>query len=354
MISKLRFVQSKPVALVILGIFSFNTAALALTGEQVYSQAAKSVVVVRTPSGLGSGVFITDKLIATNCHVTKGFDSVEIEFFKSIVTGTVVGKNEQNDVCAVKIDQSLPGTQPVRGTRRWEAVNVGESIYAIGAPSGYKYTLTSGIVSQKREYEGGQLVQFDAAISPGNSGGGLFDVNANLIGLPSFIGTESEYAQNINFAWSVNVFPEPLLTALASVGRNSSSADEGAVPRDTSHGEDKTLRPSIEGNQMQSWRVAFTDGRLHESLEIATLWANSSPDTADAWVSRGRSSDAIKAGSGFEFFRHALECNHSHQNAMYYGALSARQAGNYYDYRRLLRLLQKANPRRASELETSK
>ena len=148
--------------------------------------------------GTGSGVLMTPQLIATNCHVIGDELTVSVEFFGNRTLGSLVGRNGRNDVCVVRIADPLKGATPVKGTRPWSSVSVGETVYALGAPKGFKYTFTRGVVSQLREHEGGKLVQFDASISPGNSGGGLFDTNGKLIGLPSFlIYGESRQTQDV-------------------------------------------------------------------------------------------------------------------------------------------------------------
>jgi S1-C subfamily serine protease len=78
-----------------------------------------------------------------------------------------------------------------------KTLKVGAKVYAIGAPKGLELTLSDGIVSSLREVDGGQYIQTTAAISPGSSGGGLFDENGALVGLTTFYLAEG---QNLNFA----------------------------------------------------------------------------------------------------------------------------------------------------------
>lgn len=311
-------------ALLLISFGVISRPSSALTGQEVYAVVKNSTVIVHLPSGLGSGVLVANDLVVTNCHVVKSHSEVTIEFFKVRVVGVVVGRNDQHDVCVVKLKGQLKGTKPIRGIRNWKSVVVGENMFALGAPTGFKYTFTSGIVSQKREQDGGQLIQFDAAISPGNSGGGLFDSEANLVGLPSFMSKEDINSNSLNFAWSVDVFPEPARSALRSLGHTSSA---------------------------QAWKTAFANDQPSEALELANEWAKSAPNDPDAWVARGRSADKLRAGSGFGFFRNALELKHTHQDAMFYGAISARNAGDVHEFRRLLGSLRKINRQRAALLE---
>ena len=76
-------------------------------------------------------------------------------------------------------------------------MKVGERVYTIGAPSGLERTLGEGLISGLRTTEEGKLIQTSAPISPGSSGGGLFDSSGHLIGVTSFLLKD---AQSLNFA----------------------------------------------------------------------------------------------------------------------------------------------------------
>jgi len=77
------------------------------------------------------------------------------------------------------------------------SVAVGARVYAIGAPQGLDLTLSDGVVASLRSFEDTKLIQTNAAISPGSSGGGLFDASGRLIGITTF---QSRNGQNLNFA----------------------------------------------------------------------------------------------------------------------------------------------------------
>jgi hypothetical protein len=77
------------------------------------------------------------------------------------------------------------------------SLQIGEPVYAIGAPRGLELTLSNGIVSSLRPNDGSHLIQTTAAISPGSSGGGLFDARGNLVGITTLYLTDS---QSLNFA----------------------------------------------------------------------------------------------------------------------------------------------------------
>lgn len=94
------------------------------------------------------------------------------------------------------------------------SIHVGQHVYALGAPQGLELTLSEGIVSSLRGSAGAPIVQTSAAISPGSSGGGLFDVNARLLGLTT---SKVMGAEALGFAipveWIVELLSGPLKQA---------------------------------------------------------------------------------------------------------------------------------------------
>jgi serine protease Do len=146
----------------------------------------------------GSAVAVTNKLAITNCHVLEdaGEDiylgagpSDEVEQAK------LVGANYEADRCVISV--SRMELHPVPGIRRFEALEVGETVYAIGNPLKLDRTLSEGLLSGKREAGERRYLQTTAPISPGSSGGGLFDARGNLLGITSFT---LKGAQSLNFA----------------------------------------------------------------------------------------------------------------------------------------------------------
>jgi serine protease Do len=146
----------------------------------------------------GSAVAITSKLAITNCHVLAdageniylgagGSDEPE--------QAKLVGANYEADRCVISV--SRMDLHPVPGIRRFGALEVGETVYAIGNPLKLDRTLSEGLLSGKREAGELRFLQTTAPISPGSSGGGLFDAHGNLIGITSFT---LKGAQSLNFA----------------------------------------------------------------------------------------------------------------------------------------------------------
>ena len=105
------------------------------------------------------------------------------------------------DRCVLAVDR--PSLFPVQGVRRFSDLRVGERVYSVGSPSGLERTLGEGIISVWRPAKNGRFVQTTAPISPGSSGGGLFDRSGNLIGVKTII---LKGAQTINFAIAAEDF----------------------------------------------------------------------------------------------------------------------------------------------------
>lgn len=236
----------------------------ALTATQLFNMASPSVVVVRatdkdgnilaTGSGVvvarGEGNFFT---VATNCHVvdTAGSDGEPvIKTDSGFGLGEITRRDAARDVCLVltylrKTDAAgnfirsdgrfvYPPAPPVAKIAPLRTLEVGERVYAIGAPQGLELSLSEGLVSGLRKDGGTTLIQTTAAISKGSSGGGLFDAQGRLVGITTMFLKEG---QALNFA-----VPAELIASVPDVKGVSDStvapdaqaaADAAAAAADT-------------------------------------------------------------------------------------------------------------------------
>ena len=158
--------------------------------------------------GTGSG-FIVDAsgVILTNAHVVDDADEVLVRLTdKREFKAKVLGKDKTTDIAVVKIEAT--GLPTVR-IGNPDQTKVGEWVVAIGAPFGLDNTVTSGIVSAKgRSLPGDAAVPFiqtDAAVNPGNSGGPLFNMKGEVIGVNSQIFSRSGGFQGLAFAVPIDV-----------------------------------------------------------------------------------------------------------------------------------------------------
>jgi serine protease Do len=144
----------------------------------------------------GSAVAITPTLALTNCHiVNKRTTLILIQKKEKDTAVTVVASDPKTDRCIIAARTMK--LHPISGVRSYRDIAVGEKVFTIGNPSGLVATLSEGIVSGLRTQRGVRYVQTSAPISPGSSGGGLFDERGNLLGITSF---KIDDAENLNFA----------------------------------------------------------------------------------------------------------------------------------------------------------
>ncbi len=148
----------------------------------------------------GSAVAVTDELAITNCHVVAGAGAdgeLVIGDGRDGQTSAaeLVAANFDADRCVVRARRMR--LQPVAGLRRFDSLEVGETVYAIGNPQRLERTLSEGLISGKRGAGDRRLLQTTAPISPGSSGGGLFDRDGNLVGITT---STLRGAQSVNFA----------------------------------------------------------------------------------------------------------------------------------------------------------
>ena len=163
-------------------------------------------------SGAGSGVIISqDGYILTCAHVVSGATSVKVQLDNGdTYDATIVGSDSTSDIAVIKIEAT--GLTPaVIGDS--DALAVGETVVAVGNPLGtLSNSVTDGIISALNrevtvEDNNMTLLQTDASISPGNSGGGLFNANGELIGIVNAKSSYSE-AEGIGFAIPINTAME--------------------------------------------------------------------------------------------------------------------------------------------------
>jgi S1-C subfamily serine protease len=164
---------------------------------------------------LGSG-FVIDKAghIVTNYHVIEGARSVEVSFSNNeSLKAKIVGSDPSTDVAVLKVDAHSRALTPLR-LGNSDAVHVGDPVVAIGNPFGLERTVTTGIVSALQrviqapnDYSIDHVIQTDAALNKGNSGGPLLDARGDVIGVNSQIQTGDPNAQGnvgIGFAVPIN------------------------------------------------------------------------------------------------------------------------------------------------------
>ena len=203
-----------------------------LTISEIYERAAPGVVQItsragvpdtpsRTPpvlpqplpqQALGSG-FVIDKTghIVTNYHVIEGADEIEVSFSnQDTLTAKLVGSDPSTDIAVLRVEASSRGLTPLEFGDSDE-VRVGDPVVAIGNPFGLARSASAGIVSAVQErtitapngYPIDHVIQTDAAINSGNSGGPLLNTQGEVIGVNSQISTADGSRGNVGIGFAV-------------------------------------------------------------------------------------------------------------------------------------------------------
>jgi 2-alkenal reductase len=140
-------------------------------------------------SGSGSGVIISqDGYIITNHHVVEGSDTLSVLFADSTLhDAQLIGSDELSDIAVIKVDSQVPAVATIGDSTQLEP---GEQLLAIGSPLGnFRNTVTAGVVSALNRSVGNLegLIQTDASINRGNSGGPLINLNGEVVGINTLV-----------------------------------------------------------------------------------------------------------------------------------------------------------------------
>jgi serine protease Do len=158
-------------------------------------------------ASLGSGFIVSsDGYILTNAHVVDGANVVTVKLTdKREFRAKVVGADKQSDVAVLKIDASNLPIVKIGDPRQSK---VGQWVVAIGSPYGFDNTVTSGIISAKSRSLPNEnytpFIQTDVPVNPGNSGGPLFNLQGEVIGINSMIYSQTGGFQGLSFAIPIN------------------------------------------------------------------------------------------------------------------------------------------------------
>ena len=170
-------------------------------------------------SALGSGFVISeDGYIVTNNHVIADADEIQIEFFpgegqpKELLPAKVVGTDPNTDIALLKVE--APSALKFVTFGDSDVMRVGDWVMAVGNPLGQGFSVSAGIVSQRnRELQGAydDYIQTDAAINRGNSGGPLFNMDGEVIGVNTAILSPNGGSIGIGFSMASNVVSKVVL-----------------------------------------------------------------------------------------------------------------------------------------------
>ncbi len=221
----------KYIVLISLTFLAFTAKSQSLT--DLYDKVNPAVVVILTEQkelisngqttktvsagGLGSGFMISDKQIITAAHVVQVAEKVNVEFLDGeIIPAKVISAYGNADVALIELIWPRKNAVTVN-LGDSDQVKIGEQVFVVGAPYGLGHSLSSGYVSglikskkDKNPFTNSEYIQTDAAINTGNSGGPMFNMKGEVIGIVSNILTESGGFQGIGFASTSNIAKELL------------------------------------------------------------------------------------------------------------------------------------------------
>lgn len=206
---KVRTGSEKPADLSAESLFHTATALPELSPKEHAKRIGPAVIKVSTPGGLGSGVIINEGGNAiTNAHVIQGetdikatvwFPQPDGSLSRTVIEDVeIVAVNNHLDLALIRIPHPEEKDFIFAPLEREEAIELGQSVFAIGNPLGLERTLTQGVISTtQRSFDGLTYIQTDAAINPGNSGGPMFNTRGEVIGITNM---GALAFQGLNFA----------------------------------------------------------------------------------------------------------------------------------------------------------
>jgi len=183
------------------------------TPAAVYETTYKSVVVIRTPLGQGSGfLYGNQNLILTNWHVVEDETEIEVEFYdRTRMQATLVGGDAYSDIAVIKVNSTPHDAEALQlgnSSELW----IGQQVVAIGNPLGFTGSLSSGYISQINKLIDlppliVPVLQLDITIAPGSSGGPLLDLHGTVVGI-----TNAGTSVGFNFAIPSNIMKRAALS----------------------------------------------------------------------------------------------------------------------------------------------
>ncbi len=202
--------------------------------------------------------------VVTNRHVIERAASVQVRQSGRTWPATISHLNPEWDLGQLRVPGLTAPPVPIRSST---TLQTGERVYAVGAPQGFELTLSEGLISSLRPFEGIYLIQTTAPVSTGSSGGGLFDAQGRLVGVTTF---RIKEGQNLNFA-----LPGEWVTALPSYLARPPTAQGGLPP-----GDDPVawFYLGIAAADAKDWAKAIVAYR--EAVRLK-------PDYAEAWYNLG-------------------------------------------------------------------
>ncbi len=237
----------------------------ARNAEQIFSELSGSVARINVSDdqgrrvSIGSGVVIGPGMVITNCHVVQNGRNFQVKVGQESHSAQLDVEDRESDLCRLQVSAlRAPAVRMATG----QTPNAGQKVFAIGAPHGLDLTISDGIVSGLREVAGGKLIQTTAPVSPGSSGGGLFDAWGNLVGIVTF---QHRVGQNLNFAVPVDWVKDMRNRGSGKGSVGSLTMKDGREGNDTEAAESRASTNGPEQKLLGKWdcRTALRNQRFY-------------------------------------------------------------------------------------------
>lgn len=265
--------------------------AQAQTVRDVYRKGKDSVVVVRTVQrevastnqgktlvsapGLGSGVLISeDGKVLTAAHVVQTADQIAVQFDeKTVVPAKVIASQRFSDVALIQL-LFVPKEVKPATLGDSDKAEIGEEVVVIGAPFGLEKSLSVGYISGRKQsnvrmgsFQAVDFLQTDAAINSGNSGGPMFNMKGEVIGIVSNILTRSGGFEGIGFAASSNIAKQVLLEQKSFYSGVEGILLEGKMAQVFNVPQDAGFQIQYVADGSPLWRMGIRGGEVSAVID---------------------------------------------------------------------------------------
>jgi tetratricopeptide (TPR) repeat protein len=359
--------------LVLIAALLWPAVALGAGASEVFQKVKDAIVVVKALDregqevSQGSGVVLPSGEVVTNHHVVEKGVTVTVVAKGRSALALIVGQDPDRDLALLFV-VGLDASPAQLG--RTEGLKVGQRVFAVGAPYGLELSISEGIVSQLRGKKP-PIIQTTAAISPGSSGGGLFNEQGQLVGITSFY---LKGGQGLNFAvpveWvreliaqSKKAGPPPGAKAPGRAQAPDSSREPRKGESDTTWSREADALQAAqnwsgllehskrwtraEPGESLAWYALGTAyyklGRKQEALSACKEAVRLKPDFAEAWYNLGVAySDQGRYQEAIQAYKEALRLKPDYAEAWYNLGVAYSYQGRYQEaiqaYKEALRL----------------
>jgi hypothetical protein len=269
--------------LVLIAALLWPAVALGAGGSEVFQKVKDAIVVVKALDregqevSQGSGVVLPSGEVVTNHHVVEKGVTVTVVAKGRSALALIVGQDPDRDLALLFV-VGLDASPAQLG--RTESLKVGQRVFAVGAPYGLELSISEGIVSQLRGKKP-PIIQTTAAISPGSSGGGLFNEQGQLVGITSFY---LKGGQGLNFAVPVEWVRELIAQSKKAGPPPGAKAPERAQAPDSSSEPRKGESDTTWSREAEALHAAQNWSGL---LEHSKRWTRAEPGESLAWYALG-------------------------------------------------------------------